>query len=84
MTLAEYTRSSDLKVSRLYAWKTRLQARGLWDDSPSLSFLPVQVVDASPSTGIRLTLPNDVALEFSPPLDTAFLTHLLQLAVSLP
>lgn len=84
-TLAEYARAADLKVSRLYAWKTCLQARGLWEDRESASFLPVQVVGTpAPSSGVRLQLPNGVALEFNSPLDAAFLTQLLQLARGLP
>lgn len=30
MPLAAYTRSANLKVHRLYAWKSWLEVRGLW------------------------------------------------------
>lgn len=84
-SLAEYARSNHLKISQLYAWKARLEARGLWKDETSVSFLPVTVLDAPASdTGIRLRLPNGVVLEFTSTPDPAFLMNQLKLAAGLP
>lgn len=85
-TLAEYARTHDLTITRFYAWKTRLEARGLWTEKePPVSFLPVSVLDTpAAATGVRLKLPNGVALEFNQPLDAALLTRLFDLAVALP
>ncbi len=83
-SLADYARTHDLKITRFYAWKARLEARGLWTGKePPVSFLPVSVLD-TPAAGVRLKLPNGVALEFNQPLDAVLLTRLFDLAVALP
>jgi len=83
-TLADYARSNGLKIPKFYAWKARLEARGLWKTT-SVSFLPVTVQDTpTVDSGIRLKLPNGVTLEFHQPLDAPLLTRLVELAVSLP
>lgn len=83
-SLAEYARAHDLTITRFYAWKARLEARGLWTEKePPVSFLPVSVLD-SPAAGVRLKLPNGVTFEFNQPLDFPLLTRLFDLAVALP
>jgi len=83
-SLADYARAHDLKITRFYAWKARLEAKGLWTEKePPVSFLPVSVLD-TPAAGVRLKLPNGVTLKFNQPLDTALLTRLFDLAVALP
>ena len=84
-------RSVNLKVHRLYAWKSRLQSRGLWQDRESVSFLPVHVLDspgersaAIPPSGMTMTLPNGVMLAFPSIPRPAFLADLLQHLVMRP
>ena len=41
VSLAAYARSANLKIHRLYAWKSRLETRGLWKDRlEGASFIP--------------------------------------------
>ena len=43
-SLAGYGRTNHLKIWQFYAWKTRLEARGLWSErEQAVSFLPVKV-----------------------------------------
>ncbi len=87
--LAAYARSANLQVHRLYAWKSRLQTRGLWQDREPVSFLPVHVLDspgerAIPPSGMTMTLPNGVVLAFPSIPRPAFLADLLQHLVMRP
>ncbi len=83
--LAAYARSANLKVHRLYAWKSRLQSRGLWQDPEPVSFLPVHVLDSTaergssvPSSGMTMTLPDGVVLAFPSVPSPVFLADLLR------
>ncbi len=87
--LAAYARSANLKIHRLYAWKSRLQTRGLWQDPEPVSFLPVHVLDspserATPQSGMTMTLPNGVTLAFPSMPSPVFLAELLQHLVMQP
>ena len=87
--LAAYASSANLKVHRLYAWKSRLQTRGLWQDPEPVSFLPVHVLDspserATPQSGMTMTLPNGVTLAFPSMPSPVFLAELLQHLVMQP
>ena len=87
--LAAYARSANLKVHRLYAWKSRLQTRGLWQNPEPVSFLPVHVLDspserATPQSGMTMTLPNGVTLAFPSMPSPVFLAELLQHLVMQP
>ena len=80
--LAAYARSANLKVHRLYAWKSRLEARDLWQNPEPVSFLPVHVLDspserATPQSGMTMTLPDGVVLAFPSIPSPVFLTELL-------
>ena len=81
--LAAYARSVNLKVHRLYAWKSRLQTRGLWQDPEPVSFLPVHVLDspserATPPSGMTMTLSDGVVLAFPSIPSAMFLAELLR------
>jgi hypothetical protein len=85
VSLAAYARSANIKIHRFYAWKTRLETRGLWKDVESVSFLPVRITGASlnagvpaPPSGLRLSLPEGVVLEFPSLPDPSFLAELLR------
>ena len=83
--LAAYARSANLQVPRLYAWKSRLQPRGLWQDPEPVSFLPVHVFDLPaersstvPQCGMTMTLRDGVILAFPSIPSAVFLAELLQ------
>ncbi len=81
--LAAYARSANLKIHRLYAWKSRLQSRGLWQNPEPVSFLPVHVLDspadhATPTSGMTMTLPDGVLLAFPSVPSAMFLADLLR------
>ena len=87
--LAAYARSANLKVHRLYAWKSRLQSRGLWQDPEPVSFLPVHVLDspsepATPPSGKTMTLPDGVLPAFPSVPSPVFLADLLRHLVVRP
>ena len=83
--LAAYARSANLKIHRLYAWKNRLETRGLWQNPEPASFLPVHVLDSTaergssvPSSGMTMTLPDGVTLAFPSVPSPVFLADLLR------
>ena len=81
--LAAYARSANLKVHQLYAWKSRLQTRGLWQDPEPVSFLPVHVLDspskrATAPSGMTMTLSDGVLLAFPSVPSPVFLADLLK------
>ena len=87
--LAAYARSANLKIHRLYAWKSRLETRGLWQNPEPVSFLPVHVLDSpgertAPKSGMTMTLRDGIVLAFPSIPSPVFLAELLQHLVMRP
>lgn len=84
LTSKSYAESQGLSVSRLYAWRKRLVARGLWKRdavvAPAERFQRVQAL--SPNQW-SIDLPNGVRIGFSGAVDSHALSAVLGAAARL-
>mgnify|MGYP001787465546 CR=1 FL=1 len=85
-SLAEYAKTNDLRINKLYYWNKRLKQLGLLPvDQPAVSFTAVQVTQPAESIpACQLRFPNGIVMKWEAALDGAVLESLLSAVHRLP
>lgn len=86
LSLSEYAKTNDIKVTRLYYWNKRLKRLGLLPGNPSTVSFTVAQISRPASTPLtcRLRFPNGAIVEWDTPLEGDSLEQLLSLVHHLP